>query len=855
MDMPTNMDMETSMDMQTCADNTVIPADETCMKTCPNGTEIPENNTCPQDGGVSMQTCADNTVIPASETCMKTCTDNSAIPENETCMKTCADNSTIPENETCMKTCANGTKIPENQVCMQTCGDGTQRPESANCAFATTEFARNYGLRNMNTESAYLRGYLGASVTVGVIDSGVHITHEDLKDNIVPGRDFTSPASAITDPGNHGTPVAGIIAASRNNTSGHGVAPLAKILPLKIADSFGQHLDDPTVAFEHAVNMKTPIVNNSYGSVAPLMGTYRGESYRADIPHIFGNNNFITEFLRATSIEGEIENADIVAVWAAGNEGWHPNGMVELCSATTVSFVAVCPDTAITLVSRADFINEFTSMDFTHLPSRISLVPGLGVLSTVSGIERTFASRQSLWPYYVSVSPSIYADALATTNFAITDPDFNGLAKFLATVSGEFTAIQSDLDFISLTERYLVAVAVDADNEIADYSNGCGNTSSWCLAAPGDGVSYPSADGDDSYQPFSGTSAAAPHVSGALAILKSAAPMLPMTMIRAILLTTATDLGEPGRDDIYGWGLVNISAGITHIENMRVATSSAGTRGEVKMNDFSHELPDGYRYLHDRMSGMKIAVEITDNAYYNMPLSDLLRGGKDSPVSQKNAAKDILHSRKENTPLGFSAFGDSETAMGLRWKGDIGFLAEFAHVGNDGRLDNANFGALGQINAKTNRGKVRIHRELTDGLAAFGEYLHGDINTKVSGGEIPLAVQNATTDEWTAGVQLSDVWQKDDLLRLSANQKERISGGEMILQTPVANGDFYRAFLGESKQTLSMQQTAVPLKQKTGLVWTLGYSTKTDDNEWAAAASYDNDAGNGKLSAAWRVNL
>lgn len=35
-------------------------------------------------------------------------------------------------------------------------------------------------------------------------------------------------------------------------------------------------------------------------------------------------------------------------------------------------------------------------------------------------------------------------------------------------------------------------------------------------------------------------------------------PYLDNPQIRDVLLTTATDLGEPGVDDVYGWGLINL---------------------------------------------------------------------------------------------------------------------------------------------------------------------------------------------------------------------------------------------------------------------------------------------------------
>src|SRR5579884_335980 len=55
-----------------------------------------------------------------------------------------------------------------------------------------------------------------------------------------------------------------------------------------------------------------------------------------------------------------------------------------------------------------------------------------------------------------------------------------------------------------------------------------------------------------------GTSMAAPHVSGAAALVWSLNPTLTRSQVEAILFETADDLGPPGRDDRYGYGRVNV---------------------------------------------------------------------------------------------------------------------------------------------------------------------------------------------------------------------------------------------------------------------------------------------------------
>ncbi|MCA1829748.1 MAG: S8 family serine peptidase [Myxococcales bacterium] len=59
---------------------------------------------------------------------------------------------------------------------------------------------------------------------------------------------------------------------------------------------------------------------------------------------------------------------------------------------------------------------------------------------------------------------------------------------------------------------------------------------------------------------FDGTSMATPHVAGALALIWSKNPAAPSKTVESALYNTATDLGAPGYDTTFGYGLVNASA-------------------------------------------------------------------------------------------------------------------------------------------------------------------------------------------------------------------------------------------------------------------------------------------------------
>ncbi|MCY9660463.1 S8 family serine peptidase [Paenibacillus chondroitinus] len=79
-----------------------------------------------------------------------------------------------------------------------------------------------------------------ASIVVAVVDTGVDLTHPDLVGNLVEGVNLLQPSKKPIDDNGHGTNVAGIIAASINNDKGiAGIAPMAKIMPIKALESDG----------------------------------------------------------------------------------------------------------------------------------------------------------------------------------------------------------------------------------------------------------------------------------------------------------------------------------------------------------------------------------------------------------------------------------------------------------------------------------------------------------------------------------------------------------------------------------------------------------------------------------------
>ncbi|MQT71766.1 S8 family serine peptidase, partial [Pseudomonas sp. FSL R10-0071] len=118
----------------------------------------------------------------------------------------------------------------------------------------------------------------------------------------------------------------------------------------------------------------------------------------------------------------------------------------------------------------------------------------------------------------------------------------------------------------------------------------------WCVAAPGTAIASSVVSGEIDankwydedgevngfevtgdrpvfgYETWSGTFMAAPHVTGALGLLMERFPYLDNPQIRDVLLTTAHDLGAPGVDEVYGWGLIDLKKAIDGPGQLRVDT-------------------------------------------------------------------------------------------------------------------------------------------------------------------------------------------------------------------------------------------------------------------------------------------
>lgn len=109
-----------------------------------------------------------------------------------------------------------------------------------------------------------------------------------------------------------------------------------------------------------------------------------------------------------------------------------------------------------------------------------------------------------------------------------------------------------------------VAALDDEGTGLASYSNACGVAKSYCLAAAGTVVVTGTDDAHDApeYWRWRGTSFAAPQVSGAVAMVWEAFPWFDNDLVRQTILGTARDIGDPGVDEVFGYGVLDVGKAV-----------------------------------------------------------------------------------------------------------------------------------------------------------------------------------------------------------------------------------------------------------------------------------------------------
>ena len=219
-----------------------------------------------------------------------------------------------------------------------------------------------------------------AEVRVAVLDTGVDGSHRDLAANVLPGKG-RSPGQGNddgrTDTNGHGTHVAGIIAAVADNSlDGAGMAPQARIVPIKV--NLGGNPSDTSIpdgigyatgAIAYSVNLRADIISMSFGSWRP----WEAVRMALEVGHRLG----------------------IVAVAAAGNDSEDAAGNYPAGYDTVMSVAATGPSGSLA--------------DFSNYGNDVVAAPGKDILSTVPSGMAVYSGTSMAAPMVSAVAAHLKA--------------------------------------------------------------------------------------------------------------------------------------------------------------------------------------------------------------------------------------------------------------------------------------------------------------------------------------------------------------------------------------------------------------------------------------------------------------
>ena len=184
------------------------------------------------------------------------------------------------------------------------------------------------------------------------------------------------------------------------------------------------------------------------------------------------------------------------------------------------------------------------------LPVKISNEEGIATVSTlISGLDHAVKSSAKI--AVISLSTEKESEILKQ---AVEDAIQNGL---LIISSGGNTG-KEEIRYPAGYDGVIGVGSVNSKKQISDFSN---TGSHIKIVSPGEKILVPVLN-QNKLELVNGTSFSAPQVAGIAALIWALRPTYTNKDIEKLLLTTADDLGEPGYDTVYGYGLVNAETAI-----------------------------------------------------------------------------------------------------------------------------------------------------------------------------------------------------------------------------------------------------------------------------------------------------
>ena len=496
--------------------------------------------------------------------------------------------------------------------------------------FKTTEYKKGNFLDQIGAATAYSRFYTGTKnedgsisishnlqpVKVGVIDTGVYTTHSDLKNKTTTGYNFDYGPCTATN--------------SRNCWAFKDASWIEEFFGVATTgyvfmDANGKETDQAIAGTEDEFNEWVATYDSNY-------------NWNNNKTNVTPNSKFNSAF-HGTYVAGIIGAEK-------NNSGMH----------------GVAPNAQIVPIKH-DLMSGYSN------PIKTLLNNNVKVINMSLGIASNSTYNANMAKTNKQDYGSLMADSLDGFK-ALADSQSAVFVVAAGNESNSQPSMESGagLYYPELQKVMLVVVSVDKNNKLSYFSNKCGSTSGYCLAAPGENIT--STNNTSGTRTESGTSAAAPIVSGAVAFLMGAYPNLTPANVTSLILETATDLGNPSET---GHGLLNLDAATQPVGQLSLATTNSVSGDKLNFSGTKLRIPQVMQMMAKEMPE-QVAVLDKYERVFTVPTKNIVQVvERDNRIFQNKLHRfmkfdSIKHIAQDDSPLSFSfstaSKKDSETGIG-----------------------------------------------------------------------------------------------------------------------------------------------------------------------------------------------
>lgn len=614
-------------------------------------------------------------------------------------------------------------------------------------------------LTAVGATQAWARGFTGKGVIIGIIDNGFDVNHSDIKGKVISLTNSSSGATAV---GVHGTQMASIAAGKLDGWGTVGVAPDAQLVLFQANSS---------------ISSSNGLAGTGINRDAVIKAMTLAERAGATVINLSLGSNFDSTFQKTTvEVSPGIFRApsNYNSAVTGGKSYLYGNSMKDVAAfanATSKSVIVVASGNAGT--------------KYAQMPAAFA--------------TQTDANGNLLMGGRVLIVGNVVGDSKGGWTM-------NTSSNQAGTLCNSFTGnVCNDKYYVK--DFYVVAPGTGMWGAVPD----AGRTAAAIKAGSANGVGG-----------VTGTSPAAAVVSGGVALLKQAWPQLSSAQLVHLVKTTATDLGKPGVDEVYGWGMVNfdkatLPQGLLTIANFKgyataipLTASGVASSGSASLGTSSvlQNVQGLDSYNRNYTLDMTKAVIANPVATYRSSSSYLAM----SPVGYHEMSTPVNenYSIKMMQSQTGMASEVTYTAQGASYSVQFGSMTE-----KSGFLGNYGSGAMAFGDSSTSYLQLGTEHKFGS-VAVFGSYGFGNTRAgSVQDSMIQLG-NRISSDTWRMGVAKNNVFQNKDSLSFSVVRPVSVRNGTATVTGVTGyeftdNGDGADARAIVSTETISLQAQAKPV--------------------------------------------